>query len=189
MIQNAAFHELHRPGRRPLGLDHAAVGGWDARRRPGPPSGARGSGSALTMAAPLPLAGDAGKCKMHLYDGVGPSPMTAMTPSSQPVHQEVAVDAHRSTVDWDEDSWRHQAACRSTEADLFFPLRRSRGALEQIRAAKSVCWSCEVRETCLQYALETNQEAGIWGGTSEDERRKLRRAWLARGHGVSAWIT
>jgi WhiB family transcriptional regulator, redox-sensing transcriptional regulator len=115
--------------------------------------------------------------------------MTAMTPSSQPVRHGAAVDTQSSPVAWDEESWRDQAACRSTEADLFFPLRRSRGAMEQIRAAKSVCWSCQVRETCLRYALETNQEAGIWGGTSEDERRKLRRAWLARSHAVSAWIT
>ena len=33
---------------------------------------------------------------------------------------------------------------------------------------------------CLEFALATNQEAGVWGATSEDERRKLRKAWLAR---------
>lgn len=82
--------------------------------------------------------------------------------------------------DWEDDSWRNQAACRATAADLFFPTGRTPGASEQVRAAKSVCRSCEVRETCLLYALETNQDAGIWGGTSEDERRKLRRVWLAR---------
>lgn len=49
-----------------------------------------------------------------------------------------------------------------------------------VEAAKAVCESCPVREACLRYALETNQEAGVWGGTSEEERRKLRRAWLAR---------
>jgi WhiB family redox-sensing transcriptional regulator len=43
-----------------------------------------------------------------------------------------------------------------------------------------VCDSCPVRAQCLQFALETNQEAGIWGGTSEEERRRLRRVWLAR---------
>jgi WhiB family redox-sensing transcriptional regulator len=35
-------------------------------------------------------------------------------------------------------------------------------------------------DPCLEFALATNQEAGIWGATSEEERRKLRKAWLAR---------
>ncbi len=85
-----------------------------------------------------------------------------------------------ANLDWEGERWRDRAACRSTAADLFFPIGRTPGAIDQIRTAKSVCRSCEVRETCLLYALETNQDSGIWGGTSEDERRKLRRAWLAR---------
>lgn len=83
--------------------------------------------------------------------------------------------------DWEDDGWRDQAACRATAAELFFPSGRTPGASEAVRAAKSVCRTCDVREACLMYALQTNQDAGIWGGTSEDERRKMRRAWLARG--------
>jgi WhiB family redox-sensing transcriptional regulator len=49
----------------------------------------------------------------------------------------------------------------------------------QIAAAKEICGSCPVNEECLQYALETNQEAGVWGGYAEDERRRLRKRWLA----------
>jgi WhiB family redox-sensing transcriptional regulator len=49
----------------------------------------------------------------------------------------------------------------------------------QIDNAKSVCTDCEVRQPCLDFALATNQDSGIWGGTSEEERRKLRRQWLA----------
>ena len=40
-------------------------------------------------------------------------------------------------------------------------------------------WIRSVREECLNYALETNQEAGVWGGYAEDERRRLRKRWLA----------
>ena len=36
-----------------------------------------------------------------------------------------------------------------------------------------------MQEECLQYALETNQEAGVWGGYPEDDRRRLRKRWLA----------
>ncbi|MEO5723509.1 MAG: WhiB family transcriptional regulator, partial [Ilumatobacteraceae bacterium] len=53
-------------------------------------------------------------------------------------------------------------------------------ALEQIARAKQVCSECPVSVGCLEYALETNQDSGIWGGTSEEERRVLRRQYVAR---------
>jgi WhiB family transcriptional regulator, redox-sensing transcriptional regulator len=84
------------------------------------------------------------------------------------------------TFDWDSDEWRHLASCRDTDPDLFFPIGSTGSALEQIEAAKSVCRGCEAKEPCLEFALATNQESGVWGATSEEERRKLRKAWLAR---------
>ena len=78
------------------------------------------------------------------------------------------------------DSWRANSACRDTDPDLFFPVGTTGLALEQIAAAKAVCDTCEAKEPCLQFALSTNQDSGVWGGTSEEERRKLRRAWVAR---------
>jgi WhiB family redox-sensing transcriptional regulator len=47
--------------------------------------------------------------------------------------------------------------------------------LLQIAKAKSVCCQCPVTVECLEFALETNQDTGIWGGNSEDERRQMRR--------------
>lgn len=84
------------------------------------------------------------------------------------------------SIDWDSEDWRLRAACRNTEPDLFFPIGTTGPALVQIEAAKAVCQACEAQEHCLEFALATNQESGIWGGTSEEERRKLRKAWLAR---------
>ena len=78
-----------------------------------------------------------------------------------------------------QDDWRQFAACRNTEPDLFFPIGTTGPAVDQIEAAKRVCRVCEVQEPCLDFALATNQESGVWGGTSEEERRKLRKAWLA----------
>jgi len=52
-------------------------------------------------------------------------------------------------------------------------------AATQIRQAVAICSACSIQEECLQYALETNQEAGIWGGHPEDDRRRLRKRWLA----------
>lgn len=77
--------------------------------------------------------------------------------------------------DWDGDGWRDRARCRDSNPDLFFPNGTTGAALEGIRAAKALCSICPVRERCLKFALETNQEAGVWGGTTEEERRKLRR--------------
>ena len=85
-------------------------------------------------------------------------------------------------IDWDNEGWRDQAACRSVDAELFFPAGSTGAvAVNWIQSAKAICRSCPVQDPCLQFALDTNQEAGVWGGKDEDERRKLRKVWRA-GH-------
>ncbi len=79
------------------------------------------------------------------------------------------------------DDWKERAACRAITPDLFFPLGSTGEAVDQIAAAKEVCQGCPVRRECLQFALETNQGTGIWGGTDEEERRSLRRSWVRAG--------
>lgn len=81
-------------------------------------------------------------------------------------------------------SWRSRAICRDTDPDLFFPVGTTGHALVQIDRAKQVCSECPVRVECLEFALETNQDSGIWGGTSEEERRALRRQMAARSRAV-----
>jgi WhiB family redox-sensing transcriptional regulator len=76
--------------------------------------------------------------------------------------------------------WRRDAICRDTDPDLFFPVGTTGNALVQIERAKQVCDECAVRVECLEFALETNQDAGIWGGTSEEERRAIRRRLAGR---------
>jgi WhiB family transcriptional regulator, redox-sensing transcriptional regulator len=84
------------------------------------------------------------------------------------------------TFDWDTESWRDQAACRNLDPDLFFPAGTTGAALDQVQRAKAVCRACPVREACLEFAMEANQEPGIWGGLDETERRQMRRAWLQK---------
>ena len=67
--------------------------------------------------------------------------------------------------------WQSRANCMGVDPDLFFP---ERGA--STREAKEVCRGCVVREDCLEYALANGEKFGIWGGLSERERRRLRRA-------------
>lgn len=88
--------------------------------------------------------------------------------------------SHLLTLTIASDEWRGQASCRDTNPDLFFPVGTTGPAIEQIEAAKAVCRECLVRQQCLEYALQTNQDSGIWGGTSEEERRKLRKQRLAQ---------
>ncbi|MEU8983008.1 WhiB family transcriptional regulator [Streptomyces sp. NPDC048309] len=73
------------------------------------------------------------------------------------------------------DAWRDSAACRTVDPDLFFPIGETGPALLQIQAAKAVCQGCPVRDECLRWALDTGQSSGVWGGTSEAERRALAR--------------
>ncbi len=74
-----------------------------------------------------------------------------------------------------DDQWRDQALCRDTDPDLFFPVGTTGLALVQVEHAKRVCGQCSVANACLDFALATNQDSGIWGGLSEEERRVIRR--------------
>jgi WhiB family redox-sensing transcriptional regulator len=81
--------------------------------------------------------------------------------------------------------WRRDAICRDTDPELFFPVGTTGIALTQIDRAKHVCGECPVAQECLEFALETNQDSGIWGGTSEEERRVMRRQAAARNRVVA----
>jgi WhiB family transcriptional regulator, redox-sensing transcriptional regulator len=72
-----------------------------------------------------------------------------------------------------EADWRSRGACLSVDPELFFPLSSVGPAARQLNKAKSVCTQCPVRAECLDFALATRQVHGVWGGTSEDERRRI----------------
>jgi WhiB family redox-sensing transcriptional regulator len=84
-----------------------------------------------------------------------------------------------------EYGWRSEALCRDTDPELFFPIGTTGAALVQIEHARAVCRQCPVQSDCLDFALSTNQDSGIWGGTSEEERRVLRREYVARQKAVA----
>jgi WhiB family transcriptional regulator, redox-sensing transcriptional regulator len=67
--------------------------------------------------------------------------------------------------------WWQSAACRTADPDMFFPVSLSGSGQEEAARAKEVCASCPVRRQCLQFALATRQAHGVWGGTTEEERR------------------
>ncbi len=67
-------------------------------------------------------------------------------------------------------SWQERALCAQTDPEAFFPEKGG-----STREAKKVCLTCEVRQDCLESALENDERFGIWGGLSERERRKLKK--------------
>ena len=84
-------------------------------------------------------------------------------------------DGHRVTLWPEAPDWHARAACRDSDVD-FFP---TRGDNEGVEACRATCAACPVRVDCLEYALAaTPIMIGIWGGTSEKERRKIRRQRL-----------
>ena len=69
-------------------------------------------------------------------------------------------------------TWQDAARCAEVDSDIFFPPKGG-----STRPAKLVCRGCEVRELCLQFALEHEDicRHGIWGATTERERRRIKR--------------
>lgn len=82
--------------------------------------------------------------------------------------------------------WRDGALCRDTDPELFFPIGTTGNALVQIDNAKVVCDECPSMSGCLDFALETNQDSGIWGGLTEEERRVIRRRRVAAARAIRA---
>src|SRR4051812_997609 len=78
------------------------------------------------------------------------------------------------------EAWILAAACRDEDPELFFPIGTTGPSLPQIEAAKRVCRRCPVRAECLESALESGQDAGVWGGLTELERRELKRGRVKR---------
>ena len=70
----------------------------------------------------------------------------------------------------EEQNWQERALCSQTDPEAFFPEKGG-----STREAKKVCLTCDVRQECLEDALEHDERFGIWGGLSERERRKLKK--------------
>ena len=80
-----------------------------------------------------------------------------------------------------ETEWMAEGNCASRPPSLFFP---SDGV--GVDAARRICNECPVKDQCLEYALENRIDHGVWGGTSERERRRLLKARSDRAKATSA---
>lgn len=66
--------------------------------------------------------------------------------------------------------WRALGACRGLDPEVFFPETE-----EDAVVAKDICLTCDVRIACLEHALNSREKVGVWGGTTERERRRIIR--------------
>jgi WhiB family transcriptional regulator, redox-sensing transcriptional regulator len=74
--------------------------------------------------------------------------------------------------------WRAASACLNTDPDVFFPVAVGSAASKQVARAMRICAGCTVRQQCLDFAMRSGEKDGIWGGTTPEERRRLRRRYL-----------
>ena len=118
----------------------------------------------------------------ELYDALGlnggnvedtPEPVPAPKPAvTDDGEGRMVAQIRRGCPD---DDWRQRSACRDESPELFFPIGTTGPALLQAEQAKAVCRRCDVRDECLEWALQVGQEFGVAGGMSEDERRAYTR--------------
>jgi WhiB family transcriptional regulator, redox-sensing transcriptional regulator len=66
--------------------------------------------------------------------------------------------------------WQERAACFGIEPDTFFPVTE-----EEAGPALTYCGSCRIREECLAWALKNGERYGVWGGMTEQQRRRIQR--------------
>jgi WhiB family redox-sensing transcriptional regulator len=74
-----------------------------------------------------------------------------------------------------DSTWQLDAACRDEDPSLFFaPNTWEDPSLKTAREqrAKAICARCPVISECLSYALTSGEDAGVWGGLNEMERRR-----------------
>lgn len=73
---------------------------------------------------------------------------------------------------WD---WQLLARCRGEDPEMFFHPRdeRSSARARRIKTAKEFCEPCPVKNQCADHAIKVREPYGIWGGLSEEERKKI----------------
>jgi WhiB family transcriptional regulator, redox-sensing transcriptional regulator len=116
-------------------------------------------------------------------------PETPLVPSAQQPNTSLSLQnvAGSSRLGrWNDGTWRLDAACEGMDTLIFFPIGETGPAAPQVALAKKICASCPVREECLEFSIATIQNDGIWGGTTEDERRLIKRARRAAARKAAA---
>jgi WhiB family redox-sensing transcriptional regulator len=81
---------------------------------------------------------------------------------------------------WYAGEWRAAGSCLAADPELFFPITSAAMASGQVAEALRICGRCQVRDHCLEFAMDNSEMHGIWGGTTPEERIRDRRRRAAR---------
>jgi WhiB family transcriptional regulator, redox-sensing transcriptional regulator len=87
----------------------------------------------------------------------------------------VSLGSSTALATWNHADWRLQAECRDLDTTIFFPEPGTSGHDDSVLDAKSICAVCPVNSECLEFAIRTRQDDGVWGGATPEERRSMRR--------------
>lgn len=79
------------------------------------------------------------------------------------------------------EDWVEQGNCRSYDPEIFFPVSATGVGRIDTEQALSICRSCTVRPECLRWALRVGEAHGVWGGTTPEQRRYMRRELVPAG--------
>lgn len=83
----------------------------------------------------------------------------------------------------EERDWMLDARCRGMDPALFFPDESQHDWYRHVAEAQTICLICPVKKDCLEWSLKRGENMGVWGGESERERRKIKRARAKRKKG------
>ena len=88
--------------------------------------------------------------------------------------EKATINIRAITADWD---WQSEGACKNMDTSIFFYEDNERGQEKDLRekTAKAICDTCPVINECLEFALQIKEDYGIWGGTTPEERKLIRR--------------
>lgn len=73
------------------------------------------------------------------------------------------------------EKWIDSALCKGRNTNDFYPEMGVKGAAKQVREIKQICKQCSVILECLDFAIENEENFGIWGGMTPKERSRIRR--------------
>ena len=85
-------------------------------------------------------------------------------------HRDTGRDVREHVKVREDKAWLERGACRGLDPQVFYPDDE-----DDASAAKRICAECQVRVTCLEYALSFREKDGVWGGATERERRRIIR--------------
>lgn len=102
---------------------------------------------------------------------LGPQPESELQQYKRAVREQALGIQPEAQVAAGKQDWQEYSNCLGANPDVFFPDRGT-----PLKAAKAICNDCVVQEDCLEYALENGEKFGVWGGTSERQRRSIRKA-------------